>query len=147
MVVLRIESWCHLNRPSLITEMQLLRKWIWVWGLPHKSKLGESWIFQRAKLLMLLREKIGAFSRNWKYSPVECFVLLSCSLISLFRSEFRYQELIWQSLHLLSFHDTVISNVFHASYSKKCSHTLIFRRLKVVSHSNLVQSVDVTGKL
>ena len=103
MVVLRIESWCHLNRLSLITETQLLRKWIWVWGLPQKSKLGESWIFQRAKLLMLLREKIGAFSRNWKYSPVECFVLLSCSLISLFRSEFRCQELIWQSLHLLIF--------------------------------------------
>ena len=56
----------HLNRPSLIPEVQLLRKWTCVWGVPLKLQLGESRIFQRAKLLFLLREKIRAFLQKLK---------------------------------------------------------------------------------
>ena len=59
------------------------------------------------------------------------FVLLSCSLKSLFRSEFSCQQLIWETLHLLLFYDTVIFNVFHASYFKKFSHTLFFEYFKM----------------
>ena len=45
-LVSRIKSWRHLNRPLLIAEVRLLRKWICVWGLTHKSQLGESRLFQ-----------------------------------------------------------------------------------------------------
>ena len=65
-MVLRIESWRHLKWPSLITEVQLLRKLICVWGLPHNSQLGDSIIFQRTKLLLLLREKIRVFLQKLK---------------------------------------------------------------------------------
>ena len=106
--------------------------------MPHKSQLGESRIFQHAKLLLLLREKIRAFLQKLKYSVVECwstnsssllqfqklfvevmtlryFVLLSYSLMSLFCSEFRRQELIWQSLHFLVFSRQGHFECFHVS--------------------------------
>ena len=136
--------------------------------MPHKSQLGESRIFQHAKLLLLLREKIRAFLQKLKYLAVECwstnsssllqfqklfvevmtlryFVLLSYSLMSLFCSEFRRQELIWQSLHFLIFSRQGNFECFSCQF-KNFPYTLIFWRLWNASHSNLVQYVDVTGK-
>ena len=65
-MVLRIESWRHFNWRSLIAEVQLLRKWISIWDLSHKSQLRESRMFQCAKLLFLLMEKIRAFPQKLK---------------------------------------------------------------------------------
>ena len=102
--------WPHLNRPSLTPEVQLSRKWIFFWGLlVGKLQLGESRIFHRAKLLLLMMEKIRDFLQKfkiikcWSMNPsfllqflklfvdvmtLRYFVLLSCSLMSLFRSNF-----------------------------------------------------------
>ena len=66
--------------------MQLLRRWICVWGLPHKSQLGKSRIFQGAKLLLFLREKIRAFLPKLKIFSGRVLVTKFQFFITLFQT-------------------------------------------------------------
>ena len=60
-VVLIIESWHHLYRPSLISPLQLFSTWIYLCLLPHRSQIDKFRIFYLARLLLFFNDNIRAF--------------------------------------------------------------------------------------